>query len=422
VLCTAREIITLWVSRMVMLGQYCCGDIPFKDVYIHAMIQDGEGRKMSKSLGNGIDPLVAINSHGADAMRFTLASMTTDTQDIRMPVVQMTLPDGRVENTSPKFDIGRNFCNKLWNASRFAMMNLEGLDPAGFDKAKLTLTDKWILSRLARTIDEVTKALDEFKYNEPLNALYKFFWNDFCDWFLEWVKPRMADAQQKSTAQNVLAFVLDQVLRLLHPFVPFITEGIFQKLNEIAPVRKLKGMVEPNPAKALVIAEWPKQINALLNDQAEQQIEQIQTIVRAIRDIRSKYNKAPSEKLIASANAPVEICDVLNAEKGLICLLAGLKEFNASQSAQKPENAAAAIAEQMQIYLHEAIDVEAEKKRLMKQKEQVERVKKGVGAKLANDNFMARAKPEVVAQTKSKLAELTERLAAIEKHLAELNG
>jgi valyl-tRNA synthetase len=422
VLCTAREIITLWVSRMVMLGQYCAGDIPFKDVYIHAMIQDGEGRKMSKSLGNGIDPLVAINSHGADAMRFTLASMTTDTQDIRMPVATMTLPDGRVVNTSPKFDVGRNFCNKLWNASRFAMMNLEGIDADGFDNTKLTITDKWILSRLARTIDEVTKALDEFKYNEPLNAIYKFFWNDFCDWFLEWVKPRMADTEQKSTAQNILAFVLDQVLRLLHPFVPFITEGIFQKLNEIAPVRKLKGLVEQNTAKALVIADWPQRIDTLLNDDAEERIDKIQTVVRAIRDIRSKYNKATGEKLVASANAPVGICDVLNAEKGLICQLAGLKEFTASQSSQKPENAAATIAGQMQIYLHEAIDVEAEKKRLAKQKEQVEQAKKGVEAKLANENFVARAKPEIVAQTKNKLVELTEQLAAIEKHLSELNG
>ena len=135
VLCTAREIITLWVSRMVMMGQYCAGDIPFSDVYIHAMIQDGEGRKMSKSLGNGIDPLTVIDSHGADAMRFTLASMTTETQDIRMPVVSMTLPDGRQANTSPKFDIGRNFCNKLWNASRFAMMNLEG-DKSGIVRQK----------------------------------------------------------------------------------------------------------------------------------------------------------------------------------------------------------------------------------------------------------------------------------------------
>ncbi len=422
VLCTAREIITLWVSRMVMMGQYCCGDIPFKDVYIHAMIQDGEGRKMSKSLGNGIDPLVAINSHGADAMRFTLASMTTDTQDIRMPVAQMTLPDGRVENTSPKLDVGRNFCNKLWNASRFAMMNLEGTNPASFDKNKLAITDKWILSRLARTIDEVTAGLDAFKYNEPLNAIYKFFWNDFCDWYLEWAKPRMADSAQKPIAQNVLAFVLDQTLRLLHPFVPFITEGIFQKLNELVPTRGLKAIAELNSVKALVIADWPRQIDALINEQIEGQIDNIQTVVRCVRDIRSRCNIPPSSKLVVSVNAPQDISGILNADAGLLCQLANLKEFSASDSAGKPKNAAAAIAGSMQIYVHDAIDVEAERKRLTKQKEQIEGAKKGVEAKLFNENFISRAKPEVVAQTKEKLAEYTEQLNAIEKHLAELDG
>jgi valyl-tRNA synthetase len=421
VLCTAREIITLWVSRMVMMGQYCAGDIPFKDVYIHAMIQDGEGRKMSKSLGNGIDPLVAINSHGADAMRFTLASMTTDTQDIRMPVAQMTLPDGRVENTSPKLDVGRNFCNKLWNASRFAMMNLEGTDPAGFDKTKLAITDKWILSRLARTIAEVTAGLDAFKYNEPLNAIYKFFWNDFCDWYLEWAKPRMFDSAQKPIVQNVLAFVLDQTLRLLHPFVPFITEGIFQKLNELAPTRGLKGIAELNGAKALVIADWPKRIDALINEQIERQIDNIQTVVRCVRDIRSKCNIPPSSKLVVSINAPNDISGILNADAGLLCQIANLKEFSASHSVSKPKNAAAAIAGQMQIYVHDAIDVAAERKRLTKQKDQIEGGKKSIEAKLANENFIARAKPEVVAQAKEKLAEYTEQLKAVEKHLAELN-
>jgi valyl-tRNA synthetase len=421
VLCTAREIITLWVSRMVMMGQYCCGDIPFKDVYIHAMIQDGEGRKMSKSLGNGIDPLVAINSHGADAMRFTLASMTTDTQDIRMPVAQIRLPDGRVENTSPKLDVGRNFCNKLWNASRFAMMNLEGTDAALFDKNKLAITDKWILSRLARTITEVTVGIDAFKYNEPLNSIYKFFWNDFCDWYLEWTKPRMFDAAQKPIAQNVLAFVLDQTLRLLHPFVPFITEGIFQKLNEIAPARGLKGIAELKIAKALVIADWPQRIDAQINEQIEGQIDNIQTVVRNVRDIRSKCNIAPSLKLVVSVNAPQDLSEILNADAGLLCQLANLKEVNVSDTIQKPKNAAAAIAGQMQIYVHDAIDVEAERKRLTKQKEQIEGAKKGIEAKLANENFISRAKPEVVAQAKEKLAEYTEQLKAIEKHLAELN-
>jgi valyl-tRNA synthetase len=277
------------------------------------------------------------------------------------------------------------------------------------------------LSRLARTIGEVSDALDAFKYNEPLNALYKFFWNDFCDWYLEWAKPRMFDTAQKSTAQNVLAFVLDQVLRLLHPFVPFITEGIFQKLNEIAPVRGLKGLVKPSVAKALVIAQWPQRIDSLISDSDEQRIEKVQTVVRAIRDIRSKYSKLPSEKLTASARASVEISEVLNADSGLICQLAGLKEFAASETAEKPKNAAATIAGQMQIYLHEAINVEAERKRLTKQKEQVEGAKRAVEAKLANENFVARAKPEVVAQAKGKLAELTEQLETIERHLAELD-
>ena len=422
VLCTAREIITLWVSRMLMMGQYCAGDIPFSDVYIHAMIQDGEGRKMSKSLGNGIDPLVAIDSHGADAMRFTLASMTTDTQDIRMPVESMTLPDGRRANTSPKFDIGRNFCNKLWNASRFALMNLEGIDPAEFDPDKMDITDRWILSRLAKTITEVTESLDRFKYSEPLAGLYRFFWNDFCDWYLEWTKPRMQDERKKPIAQNVLAFVLDQTLRLLHPFVPFITEGIFQKLNEIAPTRQLKGIAESKEAKALVIAQWPERLDDIGDNEAEEQIATIQSVIRAIRDIRSKYNKQPSEKLVASASSPKEIAEILNANSGLIFQLAGLKEFKALHASEKPQNAAAMIVDQMQIYLHDAIDIEAEKQRLDKQKQQVEKAKKAVEAKLANENFVSKAKPEVVAQARERLAELSEQLKTVEKHLSELEN
>ena len=420
VLCTAREIITLWVSRMVMMGQYCAGDIPFRDVYIHAMIQDGEGRKMSKSLGNGIDPLVAIDSHGADAMRFTLASMATDTQDIRMPVVEMTLPDGRKANTSPKFDIGRNFCNKLWNASRFAMMNLEGIQPDKFDKNKMTITDKWILSRLANTINDVTKSLDEFKYSEPLAQLYRFFWNDFCDWYLEWVKPRMQVEPERGVAQNVLAFVLDQILRLLHPFVPFITEGIFQKLNEIAPTRQLKGIAEAKASEALVIAQWPESLDCLSNQAIEEQIEKIQLVIRTIRDIRSQYNKLPSEKLTASVKVPTEFANTLNTNSQLICQLAGLKEFTAGAAVEKPENAAATIAGRMQIYLHQAIDPEAERQRLEKQKQEIEKNKKNIEVRLNNKNFVTKAKPEVVEQAREKLAQLIEQLDTVEKHLLEL--
>jgi valyl-tRNA synthetase len=422
VLCTAREIITLWVSRMVMMGQYCVGDIPFKDVYIHTMLQDGEGRKMSKSLGNGIDPLVAIDSHGADAMRFTLASMTTETQDIRMPVEQMTLPDGRTANTSQKFDIGRNFCNKLWNASRFALMNLEGIEPDKFNKDKMAITDRWILSRLAKTAADVTKSLDEFKYSEPIAQLYRFFWNDFCDWYLEWVKPRMQNKQQKPIAQNVLAFVLDQTLRLLHPFVPFITEGIFQKLNEVAPVRKLKALVEAEKTQALVIAKWPEKLDYLVNEDAEKQITIIQSVIRAIRDVRSKYNTPPSEMLLVSAKLQREHVEILRRNAELIRQLAGVREFKAGITVVKPVNAAVAITDTTEIYVHDMIDPEAERARLGKQKQEVEKAKKTVEAKLKNENFVTKAKPEVVTQAREKLVELTEQLVTIEKHLSQLNN
>jgi valyl-tRNA synthetase len=420
VLCTAREIITLWVSRMLMMGQYCAGDIPFKDVFIHAMIQDGEGRKMSKSLGNGIDPLVAINSHGADAMRFTLVSMTTQTQDVRMPVEKMKLPDGRTENTSPKFDIGRNFCNKLWNASRFAMMNLDGIEPSLFDKDKMTITDRWILSRLAQTITDVTEALDEYKYSEPLAQLYKFFWNDFCDWYLEWIKPRMSDERQKPIAQNVLAFVLDQTLRLLHPFVPFITEGIFQKLNEITPVRGLKGLAEAKKSEALVVAEWPVKLDHLIDEDAEKQISLIQSPIRAVRDIKNKYNITPSVIPATSANTPVQVAQILNDNSGLICQLAGVKVFTAGPDVVKPKSAASAILDDMQIYVHDVVDTQTERKKLEKQKDEIEKAKKAVEARLNNENFVTRAKPQVVAQARDKLAELTKQLKLLEKHLSEL--
>jgi valyl-tRNA synthetase len=422
VLCTAREIITLWVSRMVMMGQYCVGDIPFRDVYIHAMIQDGEGRKMSKSLGNGIDPLIVIDSHGADAMRFTLASMTTDTQDIRMPVVPMMLPDGREVNTSPKFDIGRNFCNKLWNASRFAMMNIEGLDPAAFDATKLDVTDRWILSRLAATQREVTESLEGFKFSEPLNQLYRFFWNDFCDWYLEWIKPRMRDDRSKAVAQNVLAFALDCTLRLLHPFIPFITEDIYRRLNEMAPARGLAGLAALDGAEALVVAPWPGEMKHLIDERAQVRIATVQEVVRAIRDIRSTYNLPPGQKLAASAGAPAGTAAILSDSGDLVCQLAGLSSFRSAENAPKPNNAAAAIVGEIQVYLHDVIDPEAERSRLEKRKQEIEQAKKAVEGKLANENFVARAKPEVVAQARERLQQLQEQLQAVNSHLAELGG
>ncbi len=420
VLCTAREIITLWVSRMVMMGQYCAGDIPFSDVYIHAMIQDGQGRKMSKSLGNGIDPLVAIDSHGADAMRFTLAQMTTETQDIRMPVSRIQLPDGRQVNSSPKFDIGRNFCNKLWNASRFAMMNLEGIEPDDFDAAKLDTTDRWILSRLARTIQEVTVQLEQFKFNEPVNILYRFFWNDLCDWYLEWLKPRMADSADRAVAQNILAFVLDQTIRLLHPFVPFITEGIFQALNDRAPRRMLKGIAQVETAPSVMTAAWPQSVLSFVDEAVERQIDKIQNVIRVIREIRNKYTIAPSVTLTVSICGGQESRLVLGGNLSLIQSLAGAGEIVIGADLQKPKTAAAAVVQDMQIFVHDMIDPIAERQRLGKQKEFIENGIRSLQAKLSNSSFVDRAKPEVVEQSRQKLEDLTGQLKSVNQLLQEL--
>jgi len=353
-------------------------------------------------------------------MRFTLASMTTDTQDIRMPVESMKLPDGRQVNTSPKFDVGRNFCNKLWNASRFAMMNLEGIDPAAFDAARMDATDQWILSRLAITIRDVSLGIEGFKFSEPLNQLYRFFWNDLCDWYLEWAKPKMQDPAQRPIAQNVLAFVLDQTLRMLHPFLPFITEGIFQNLNGLCPNRRIVGIADAGMAGVLAKAHWPVRLDHLIAPQVEAQIELVQAVVKTVREIRNARGIAPGKPLAVSARGPAEAISIVNANAPLIRQLAVLEGFTAATSLDKPANAAVGMAGAVEVFVHNAVDVEAERTRLDKQRQQLLGALKGVEAKLGNENFTAKAKPEVVAQTRAKLVELQGQLAAVEKHLAEL--
>jgi valyl-tRNA synthetase len=300
------------------------------------------------------------------------------------------------------------------------MMNLEGVDFDSFDRKKMTITDKWILSRLAQTVKEVTAMLDEFKISEPLMEIYRFFWNDLCDWYLEWIKPRIKDAGQKDVPQNVLAFVLDMTLRLLHPFVPFITEGIFQKLNEIAPKRGLKGLIEIEKSDALVIAEWPKISDKFFEPEIENEIITVQGVVRAIREIRNKYTVPPNKKLTASANAPLKIAKILKNNADLICDRAALDKFSASPKEVKPENAAAAVVEQIQVFVEGLIDAEAELKRLEKQKEEKLAGVKANEAKLANENFISKAKPEIVEQTKQRLNELKQQLAVIEENIKQL--
>ena len=257
-LSTARDIITLWVARMVVFGLFNRDEVPFRDVYIHPIIQDGKGRRMSKSAGNGVDPVDIMEIHGADALRFTLAAGATETQDLRIPVEPLKLPDGRVINTSERFEQGRNFANKFWNAARLTLMNLEGYTPAALDPQSLAIEDRWILDRLDCTIEEVTSDFDQFQFAEAARRLRDFTWGDFCDWYLEFVKGRLRDAEARPDAQRVLAAVLDALCRLLHPIIPFVTEQVWQGLNALAPER---GLSRSEPAaESICIAPWPRSI------------------------------------------------------------------------------------------------------------------------------------------------------------------
>jgi valyl-tRNA synthetase len=416
VLCTAREIITLWVSRMVMFGQYFRGDIPFADVYIHAMIQDGEGRKMSKSLGNGIDPLDIIDSHGADALRYTLAAMTTETQDVRMPVEHIKLPDGREMNSSPKFDIGRNFCNKLWNASRFAMMNLEALPAFGDIDWRGNLADRWILSRLHSTIRDTTAALAAYRFNDLASTLYRFMWDDLCDWYLEIAKGRINAGETAPKA--ILAYVLDGLLRLLHPIAPFITESIWQHLNEVAPSRGPAGSAAE---KLLITAAWPTANADWIDAAVETQFGLLQDLIRSIRQVRTTHNVPPARELSVLVRASGEPAALVGANAGLIRSQARLAELTVRADAQRPDSkAATVVAAGLAAFVADVVDVPAERARLSKERQTVAKGIAGAEGKLNNEKFLAKAPPEVVASEKQRLSEMKARLEQIEKALGEL--
>jgi valyl-tRNA synthetase len=429
VLSTAREIITLWVSRMVMMGQYCVGDIPFRDVFIHAMIQDGQGRKMSKSLGNGIDPLDIIDSHGADAMRFTLAAMTTQTQDVRVPVEKMTLPDGRKVNASSKFDAGRNFANKLWNASRFAMMNLPGMPAWDEIHPTAELADAWILSRLNRTIRDATAALESYSFNDLADTLYHFTWDDFCDWYLEIAKGRINAGQAAPKA--ILAHCLDNILRLLHPVMPFITEAIWSNLDEIAPNR---GPTSEPAEPMLVRARWPMADSQLINPAAERDFGVLAEIVRGIRNVRMQHNVPPGRKVQVTAIAADRADAALLADNiALLQSQANLGDVTiidksasrdtaansaaVAPGASAPADAAALAIGRVQLYVLGIVDREKEIARLGKQAQTLERGIAAIEGKLASEGFVAKAPPALVEKERQRLASLKAEYQSLQESL-----
>lgn len=398
VLVTGYDIIFFWVSRMIMMGLEFGKDIPFKHVFIHGLVRDSQGRKMSKSLGNGIDPVEVVEKYGADTLRFTLVTGNTPGNDMRFYWE-------RVEST-------RNFANKLWNASRFVLMNLEGYD-ASFAPAEAdyTLADRWILSRYVATCAEVTANLEKFELGEAARALYDFIWSEYCDWYIELAKGRLynqAAKEERRTAQHVLCFVLERTLRLLHPFMPFLTEEIWQHI--------------PHEGKSVMVAAWPRE-NAR-DEAAERQMTAIMEAIKAIRNMRAEAGAAPGKKSeVILQFASEDLRAVFAANERYLAALAAAEPIRVLDKADgKPENAMAAMAGGVEIYLplKGLIDVDKETARLDKELQGLDKELQRVASKLANEAFLAKAPAAVVEKERAKQAEFEEKRAAIQERLAHL--
>jgi len=427
VLITAREIITLWVARMVMMGLYNKPrpgmadreQVPFHDVYIHAMIQDGDGRPMKKSLGNGLDPLEIIASHGADALRFTLAWMTTETQDVRIPVVK-DLATGR--NTSTRFDMGRNFCNKLWNAVRFALMNLQGAESGKFDPLRLRLEDRWILSRTEQARRAADAELEAFHFQAAISTLYAFFWDEVCDWYLETVKPRMTDPAERPTAQRVLAYVMDRALRLLHPFIPFITEAAWEGLTATLRDRGLLGLADAPPSERLIIAAWPAPAEKLIDEEAEKEFGLRREIILAVRKAKAESGQSASqvEVYVPETGGREALVTATFRDYGN---LAGVREVHIGRRPPAGQVAAGEFVQSLggSVYVPMPEEmVKQERTRIDKDIADKERLLASIEGKLANKQFTDRAPAEVVQRERARADEARTAISALQKRRTEL--
>lgn len=399
VLVTGYDIIFFWVARMIMMGLEFQKEIPFKHVFIHGLVRDSQGRKMSKSLGNGIDPLEVIEKYGADTLRFTLVTGNTPGNDMRFYWE-------RVESS-------RNFANKLWNASRFVMMNLDGFDTAANPgENELTLADRWILSRYAQTVSEVTRNLERFEVGEAARLLYEFIWNEYCDWYIELAKARLYNKEDligRRTAQYVLWYVLSNTLKLLHPFMPFITEHIWQHL--------------PHEGISIIVASWPANQSELVSDQADRDMGAIMDTIKAIRNMRAEVNVPPGKKSEVILQITEESMPTFEANQGYLKVLAAAEPITLmTLTEQKPENAMTAVVSGVEIYLplKGLIDIEKESARLRKELEKLEKDLVRIAGKLANEGFVAKAPAEVIEKEKAKEQEYREKCSAINERLSYL--
>ncbi len=457
-LVTSRDIITLWVARMVLSGLYNMGDVPFRHVYITPKLLDGFGETMSKSKGNGVDPLDIIDRYGADALRYQMVFLSGDTQDSRLPVSnvcphcdtlvpvrhehmsmrtrKVTCPNCKkpfrpggpwplddpelptARQASEKFEVGRNFANKLWNASRFLLMNLDGYTPGPVDVAALPVEDRWILSRLASTVADVTGQLEGYHFADVARTLYEFTWSEFCDWYVEMSKGRLKDPAGRAVAQRVLVGVLDALLKLVQPVMPFVAESVWQALQPLAPER---GLPQPTrAAESVCVAPWPVCPDEWRDPAIEARFARMQKLVHGVREVRNRFGVDPRTALAVSVRCGRDVAADFRALEPFIAQLAGVERFAAGPDTAKPPQSASIVQPDFEAYVSGQIDVGKEVQRLEKQLAEKRKQLQGAQAKLGNASFVERAPAEVVQQQRDLVTELENQIRTLESNLKEL--
>ena len=397
-LVTGFDILFFWVARMMMMGLKFMEDVPFHDVYIHALIRDEHGQKMSKTRGNVIDPLVMMERYGTDAFRFTLAAFAAQGRDIRMS-------EKRIEGY-------RHFVNKIWNASRFVLMNLEGYTPGELDLPSLAPVHGWILSRLAHAVDQANEALEAYEFDKYAGVIYQFTWHEFCDWYVEFSKESLyrGTPQDRLAAQKVLVTCLDTILRLAHPVMPFVTEEIWQHL--------------PVAGESIMVAPFPKPVEAWRDQALEEEFSLVMDVIAAVRNIKAEAGLALTRRVRALVRASGDALTVLEREAPRIKALAFLDDLQVGEDLQRPPHSALAVVRGVEVFvpLEGLVDVEKEMARLEKELAKVGKELERVERKLANESFLVKAPPQVVEKERRIHRELLEKKEKISASLEMFRG
>lgn len=420
VLVTARDIIALWVARMVMSSLYFTGEVPFHDVYIYATILAKDGSRMSKSKGNGVDPMDLMERYGADAMRYNLLTLITTNQDVRFDANIDKKTHALID--SPRTEQAKGFVTKVWNASRFVLMNLDGYVP-GAPKAE-TPEDAWMLSRLARIVRESTEALEAYGFGDYARNIQSFFWNEVCDWYIELCKGRLLDGggAERLQVQRNLVFVLDVSLRLLHPVMPFVTEKVWDALPASGLGRAAAD--GEGDARFLMLAAWPEpaDFKTFVNDVAEHDFELAKSLVSVVRSTRARYRLSPKEELDVAVRASVEDCAALEAQHDFICGVGRVGALTASVGQQKPEGAVSVVDGGLEVFVVVGglVDLAAEVVQLRKGLAKAEGELAGVTKTLGNAGFVAKAAPAIIERKRSQQAELEQTVERLKAQIADL--